>query len=166
MDSKKFERLNFEYIVRFVTKDQSRIQKMRSHDKRIFEKKHEHGRSPICACINKTYVEPPMFKKRLSVITSCYVPVDGPSWYQTAISRTNQLGNRPFSGERKYDGQQMIDTVWYATNPTITTYNRINQLSDAEEILTYHRYHGSNIQNFRTSDLWPKRQTAINESLT
>ena len=28
----------------------------------------------------------------------------------------------------------MIDTVWYATNPTTTTYKRINQLSDAEKI--------------------------------
>ena len=31
----------------------------------------------------------------------------------------------------------MIDTVWYATNPTITTYKRINELTDAEEIKTY-----------------------------
>ena len=38
------------------------------------------------------------------------------------------------SGQRKYDGKEMIDTVWYATNPTITTYKRINQLKYAEKI--------------------------------
>ena len=31
----------------------------------------------------------------------------------------------------------MIDTVWYATNPTITTYKRIYQLTDAEYIQKY-----------------------------
>ena len=31
----------------------------------------------------------------------------------------------------------MIDTVWYETNPTITTYKRINQLTDADYIQKY-----------------------------
>ena len=31
----------------------------------------------------------------------------------------------------------MIDTVWYATNPTITTYKRINQLTDVDYIKKY-----------------------------
>jgi len=31
----------------------------------------------------------------------------------------------------------MIDTVWYTTNPTITTYKRISELTDAEDIKTY-----------------------------
>ena len=48
----------------------------------------------------------------------------------------------------------MIDTVWYTTNPTITTYKRINQLSDAKEIQTY-QWHGNQTEDFRqTSELW------------
>ena len=31
----------------------------------------------------------------------------------------------------------MIDTVWYATNPTITTYKRINELTNAKNLRAY-----------------------------
>ena len=38
MDSKKFEFRNFDYIIRFAIKNESEIKKMRSRDRRIFEK--------------------------------------------------------------------------------------------------------------------------------
>ena len=37
-----------------------------------------------------------------------------------------------FLAQRKYDGKEMIDTVWYDTNPTITTFKRIHQLSEIQ----------------------------------
>ena len=40
MDSKKFEFRNFDYIIRFAIKNESKIEKFRSRDQRIFEKNH------------------------------------------------------------------------------------------------------------------------------
>ena len=38
MDSKKFGFQNFDYIIRFAIKNESEIEKLRSRDRRIFEK--------------------------------------------------------------------------------------------------------------------------------